>query len=65
MADELKPQGIIVCPLHPGWVQTDMGGANADITPQASATGLVKVVAGLTLEHSGQFLTWEGKRHEW
>ena len=32
LALELKEQGITVCPVHPGWVQTDMGGATADIT---------------------------------
>ena len=62
---ELKDQGITVCPMHPGWVQTDMGGPNGDITPDVSAKGLLNVIEQLTPEQSGRFLTYEGKVHPW
>ncbi|WP_249199212.1 SDR family oxidoreductase [Photobacterium sp. GJ3] len=62
---ELREDGITVCPVHPGWVQTDMGGANAEITPQASVAGIIALVDKLTLDMSGQFYTWEGKEHPW
>jgi NAD(P)-dependent dehydrogenase (short-subunit alcohol dehydrogenase family) len=65
LAQELQPQNIIVCPVHPGWVKTDMGGANAQIEPDVSAAGLHKLINGLTLEQSGRFWTWEGKEHVW
>lgn len=65
LANELKPKGIIVCPIHPGWVKTDMGGDNADITVDESASGIIKLSRGLTLERSGTFYTWQGEEHVW
>ncbi len=65
LAEDLRDEEIIVCPVHPGWVQTQMGGPNAEITPEESASGLRKWIAGLTLADSGQFFKWNGERHEW
>ena len=65
MAIDLKSKGIIVSLIHPGWVKTDMGGAGADITPQDSAAGIHKVIAGLTLATTGTFYKWNGELHPW
>jgi NAD(P)-dependent dehydrogenase (short-subunit alcohol dehydrogenase family) len=65
MALELQEEGIVVCPVHPGWVQTDMGGPSATITPAQSATGLYKLIDGLTMASSGRFWTWDGSEHVW
>lgn len=65
LALELKPDNIIVCPVHPGWVQTDMGGPNAQITVEQSAAGLFKLISGLTMAESGRFWTWDGREHVW
>ena len=49
--------------LHPGWVQTDMGGAGgrtADISTQQSVEGIFNVFSGLTPAQSGTFLDWKG-----
>lgn len=65
MAHDLKPRGIACITMHPGWVQTDMGGPSAAITPEESATGIRQVIDGLTLEQTGSFIQWNGETHPW
>ncbi len=65
VAIDLKGRGIVVGLVHPGWVQTDMGGPHAEITAQESAAGLRKVAAEWTLATSGDFLKWNGEPHAW
>ena len=62
---DLKPYGISVVTLHPGWVQTDMGGSNALISAQTSVNGLRKVIADLSLVTTGQFIAYDGKAIPW
>jgi NAD(P)-dependent dehydrogenase (short-subunit alcohol dehydrogenase family) len=65
MATDLKARGVIVGLVHPGWVQTDMGGPNAEITSQESAAGLRSLALGWKLEQSGDFYKWNGEVHPW
>lgn len=65
LAAELEAEGIIVCPVHPGWVRTDMGGPEAEISVDESADGLFSLINNLTEEQSGRFWTWNGDEHEW
>jgi NAD(P)-dependent dehydrogenase (short-subunit alcohol dehydrogenase family) len=65
MAVELKAEGIIVCPVHPGWVRTDMGGPNAEISVEESGGGLFHLIDNLTLAQSGRFWRWDGSEHPW
>jgi len=51
--------------LHPGWVQTDMGGAGADISVARSAADLRATVAGLTPAMSGRFFNHDGQPLAW
>jgi len=51
--------------FHPGWVRTDMGGANADITAQDSVAGMRRVIAGLTPQDNGRFLNYDGSEIPW
>lgn len=51
--------------IHPGWVQTDMGGRGASITVSESAEGIKEVMDSLTSAHNGSFLTWDGRIHPW
>ena len=56
---------IIVSIMHPGWVQTDMGGPAAEITAKESASGIRNVLSGLKKEDSGNFYKWNGEIHPW
>lgn len=57
--------GAVAIVMHPGWVQTDMGGAGASITVSESANGIKNVLDGLTEADHGSFLTWDGRTHPW
>lgn len=61
----LRPRGIIVAVINPGWVQTDMGGPRAAITPQESVTGMRRQIDALLPEQAGSFLDWKGGTYPW
>ncbi|MGD8109549.1 SDR family oxidoreductase [Vibrio sp. TRT 17S01] len=65
LSNDLTPQGFTVLALHPGWVQTEMGGPNALIDTETSASGLIKVIDNATIQHSGEFLNYEGQMIPW
>ena len=65
LAVTLASRGIIVVALSPGWVRTDMGGAQAPLTPENSVQGLRKVIAGLGKTDSGRFLSHDGSQIPW
>jgi NAD(P)-dependent dehydrogenase (short-subunit alcohol dehydrogenase family) len=61
---DARPRGIAVLSLHPGWVQTDMGGPGAHLTVKESVGGLADVleaqhpVAHRFLNHRGSEIPW-------
>lgn len=63
LATDLRGLGIAVGIYHPGWVQTDMGGTRAEITPEAASAGLRARFDALSLETTGCFETWDGHPH--
>ena len=65
MAKDLQSENILVCSMHPGWVQTDMGGPSADISVNESAAGMISFFDNLTSEQSGRFWKWNGEEHAW
>lgn len=65
LAIDLKSAGIISVALHPGWVKTDMGGANALISTTESVTGMRNVINHLALADSGKFIAYNGRVIPW
>jgi NAD(P)-dependent dehydrogenase (short-subunit alcohol dehydrogenase family) len=58
--------GKAVCvAFHPGWVQTDMGGAGASLTPQQSVSDMRRTLASLKAGDNGSFLNHDGQRIAW
>ena len=65
LAKEVEPRGISVVIFSPGWVQTDMGGANAALTPEQSIGGMRKVLEGNPMELTGKFVGYDGATWPW
>jgi len=62
---DLKEQSIITVALHPGWVKTDMGGPNAEISTRECVEQLFSHLLTLTLEDSGRFIDIDGSDIPW
>lgn len=65
MALDLAEEGISVVVLHPGWVQTDMGGGGALISPEESVSGMLRIIDRLGREDSGKFFHSNGQLLPW
>jgi NAD(P)-dependent dehydrogenase (short-subunit alcohol dehydrogenase family) len=65
LAIEVRKRGVTVAVLHPGWVQTDMGGPQAPLKVTESIRGMFKVIDGLRLQDTGKFLSHEGAEIPW
>ena len=62
---DFKDENFIVAALHPGWVQTDMGGPNALIDTKTSIKGMAGVIDSLVLKNSGRFYNYDGSSIPW
>jgi NAD(P)-dependent dehydrogenase (short-subunit alcohol dehydrogenase family) len=64
LADKLRPDGIAVNSVDPGWVRTDMGGRNARRSVEEAAAGIVRLGVEAPQEWTGKFLHY-GREVEW
>ncbi len=65
MQNYLKPRGIKILAVHPGWMRTDMGGEKADIAPEEDAEGIYNLTQrqwgldeGIYYDYSGNVMNW-------
>ena len=65
MAAELRDEGFIFVAMSPGWVQTDMGGPDAALTPEDSVRGILATLAPLGVADTGRFLNHDGSTLPW
>ena len=65
LAHELRSHKAIVTAVSPGWVRTDMGGAEADLSPEESAVAMAGMILKLKPAHNGCFLDRHGRKGEY
>jgi len=65
MKNELKEVDVSLLLIHPGWVETDMGGPRAPVQAQESVRGILERVDEQTLAMSGRFVEYTGRSLPW
>ncbi len=65
LAIDLKPRGVAVYLMHPGYVATDMVGGSGDIRPEVAAERLVARLDTLGLDQTGSFWHSNGSALPW
>ncbi len=65
LANALGPRGYRVVAIHPGWMRTEMGGAEADIAPEEAARGILRIASDPDVAPNGAFVDYAGKKMEW
>jgi NAD(P)-dependent dehydrogenase (short-subunit alcohol dehydrogenase family) len=65
LAVDLASRGITCVVVNPGWVQTDMGGPNANLTPSESVSRLRSLIESLGQTHSAKFFNHDGRQYAW
>ena len=65
LQNDLKDEGIKVLALHPGWFSSDMGGADAPITPIAAAKDMVKLILQPIDLNGPVYISSDGKKMDW
>src|SRR5690625_1870714 len=61
MAADLREKQILVVPISPGWVKTEMRGTHAHLTPAGAAKSLVSTIKKLNMKQTGTFLDRHGR----
>mgnify|MGYP003301553583 FL=1 len=65
MKNELESQRISILIMHPGWVETDMGGPHAPLSVEESVSGIKHRIKEQTLENTGRYVQFDGTPIEW
>ena len=65
MKNELDSLGISLVIMHPGWVETDMGGPNAPLSTAESVSGIMQRIEEQDMSMSGRYVEFDGSPIEW
>jgi len=65
LLEETEKQELTLLSVHPGWVQTDMGGENATLTVTESATGIVDQFDAWRGKGGHHFVEYSGRELRW
>jgi len=65
MKNELDANGISLLIMHPGWVETDMGGPNAPLSVEESVNGIIQRIEEQDMSMSGRYVEYDGSPIEW
>jgi NAD(P)-dependent dehydrogenase (short-subunit alcohol dehydrogenase family) len=65
LAEKLKERAIAVVAVSPGWVRTEMGGADATASVEEAVQCLVQTIDTVTIEQTGAFLAETGEPLPW
>jgi len=65
LALDVRSRGVTAAVLHPGWVQTRMGGSSAPLEPEESVAGMRRVIDRLEPKDSGSFFAYDGSTIPW
>jgi NAD(P)-dependent dehydrogenase (short-subunit alcohol dehydrogenase family) len=65
MKNELDGMGSSLLIIHPGWVETDMGGPNAPLSVDESVRGIMQRITEQNMSMSGRFVQFDGTPIEW
>ena len=61
----LEPRGVTVVSIAPGWTRTGLGGPNAHNSVEEAIEGVRAVLDRLTIEDTGSYWNYDGKRLPW
>lgn len=65
MKNELEQIGVSLLILHPGWVETDMGGPNAPLSTGESVRGIMERIKEQDMSASGRYVEFDGSPIQW
>jgi NAD(P)-dependent dehydrogenase (short-subunit alcohol dehydrogenase family) len=65
LQEQTEKQEVTLLSVHPGWVQTDMGGENATLTIEESATGIVDQFEASSGIGGHHFVEYSGRKLRW
>ncbi|KHN51646.1 short-chain dehydrogenase [Dickeya fangzhongdai] len=65
LSDAVSGRQVTLLSLHPGWVQTDLGGSSAPLTVESSVNGLLQQIARYQGKGGHHFVDYAGNRLAW